>query len=466
MGLFDFMKAKEYQKRIAELESMLKPEHHEILSLNSEIQKLKTDVETEKANLLSASNKKQKEIATLDLKIADIQKSISDLDGQIALKNSQIVKLDEEIMIQEFGVYTPLYSAMDSEAIKAKINALRDHQKDMIKADAACEYFKDWTVNGSKAEGLKMAKNNVKQILRSFNTECESIIDKVKFNNLSAISDRINKSCEALNKMNQVNKVSINKGYVNLKQQELRLVYEYALQKEKEKEADRQRRDELREQKKLEMEIKRAKEKIKKEQTHFEIAIEDLKLKLVTAVDETEINKLHEKILELELKLNDVNRQMEDIDFRERNTRAGYVYVISNIGAFGENTYKIGVTRRLEPLDRIRELGDASVPFKFDVHCLVFSEDAPALETKLHQTFENFRINCVNARREFFRVPLEQIEAVIRSNYNDTFEMKHIPEAEEYRISEKVRTKAIRLEDVAQTLEDVEDNDADNSELE
>jgi hypothetical protein len=460
MGLLDFLKVKEYQKRIAELESMLRPEHQDILTLNSEIQKLRITVEIEKGKILEFTKQKQQEIIRFEEQ-ADIKRqTLSNLESQITTKNAQIVKLDEEIMIQEFGVYTPLYTAMESEAIKSKLLDIREKQKDMIKADKACNYFKDWTVNGSKAEGLKMAKNNVKQILRSFNTECESIIDKVKFSNLSAISERITKSCEALNKMNTVNKVSINDSYLNLKQLELRLVYEYAQQKEKEKEDERQRREELREQKKLEQEIKKAKEKIKKEQNHFENAIEELKLKLESSVDEIEIEKLRAKITDLETKLEDVNKQMVDIDYRERNTRAGYVYVISNIGAFGENTFKIGVTRRLDPMERIKELGDASVPFKFDVHCLVFSEDAPTFENKLHQTFENFRINCVNTKREFFRVPLQQIEAVIRTNYNDTFDMKHIPDAEEFRISEKVRLKIIKPEDVLVSNENVEDNDS------
>ena len=153
---------------------------------------------------------------------------------------------------------------------------------------------------------------------------------------------------------------------------------------------------------------------------------------------------------------------MEDIDYRERNTRAGYVYVISNIGAFGENVFKIGVTRRLDPLERVKELGDASVPFKFDVHCLVFSEDAPTLESNLHQTFEKYRLNQVNLRREFFKVPLESIEQAIRENFNDTFDLKRIPDAEEYRISEKVRLNLMPEESVVHSNEDVEDNDSED----
>ncbi|MDR1570086.1 MAG: GIY-YIG nuclease family protein [Oscillospiraceae bacterium] len=111
------------------------------------------------------------------------------------------------------------------------------------------------------------------------------------------------------------------------------------------------------------------------------------------------------------------------------------MYIISNIGAFGEGVYKIGMTRRLEPMDRIDELGDASVPFKFDVHAMIFSNDAPKLEAVLHSTFADFRLNMVNNRREFFRASLDEIKRVIRENHDNTVEFTEIPEAQQYRES-------------------------------
>jgi hypothetical protein len=120
------------------------------------------------------------------------------------------------------------------------------------------------------------------------------------------------------------------------------------------------------------------------------------------------------------------------------NAKAGYVYIISNIGAFGENIYKIGMTRRLDPQERIDELGDASVPFDFDVHAMIFSEDAPGLENALHHAFENRRLNKVNIRREFFNVTLDEIKAVVKANYDKTAEFIDLPEAEQYRVSQKM----------------------------
>lgn len=139
-----------------------------------------------------------------------------------------------------------------------------------------------------------------------------------------------------------------------------------------------------------------------------------------------------EEITEQSVKLDDDERLL---DYREENARAGYVYVISNIGAFGEGIYKVGMTRRLEPMDRVDELGDASVPFRFDVHALVFSDNAPALEAKLHTHFAAGRLNKVNGRKEFFRADLQEIEAVIRANYDAVVEVVHAAPAEQYRES-------------------------------
>ena len=450
MGLFDSSKIKTLESKIVQLEAMLTPDQNKAIQLRNALE-----------GLNKTQQSKEREIKSLEDKIIALSKKFDDLEKEIQEKKQLVVFLEEEKTIQEFGLYSPLYDAMSSESIKAKLENCREQQKALIKNDRACSFPTNWTVNGNAAQGKKMIKDNVKQILRSFNTECESIIDKVKFNNLSAISDRIQRSYEALNKMNVVMNISILPSYLRLKQEELRLVFEYARQKETEKEAERQNREELREQKKLALEIKKAREKLEKEATHFEIAIAELRLKTETTLDDSEKSKYLAKIQELETKLADINREKMDVDYRERNTRAGYVYVISNIGAFGEGVYKIGVTRRLEPLERVNELGDASVPFKFDVHCMIFSEDAPKLELALHQAFDESKLNKVNQRREFFKVPLNAIEKVIRENYNDTFEMKPIPAAEEFRISQKISLNLIRPEDVNMSSEAVDDNDSE-----
>ena len=216
---------------------------------------------------------------------------------------------------------------------------------------------------------------------------------------------------------------------------ELHLAHEYQVKRQDEKEAARQAREEQREQEKLEKEIREARAKIEKERQHFAGAIQKLQLRLAAAGTENERSELQVRIDELASQHCKLDEEEKLLDYREQNARAGYVYVISNVGAFGEGVFKLGMTRRLEPMDRVDELGDASVPFRFDVHALVFSDNAPALEAKLHSHFAAGRLNKVNGRKEFFRADLKEIESVIRANYDAVVEVVHTAPAEQYRES-------------------------------
>lgn len=145
-----------------------------------------------------------------------------------------------------------------------------------------------------------------------------------------------------------------------------------------------------------------------------------------------------DKIKELEEKIKVLEKDKQNVLERETNTRAGYVYIISNIGSFGKDVYKIGMTRRLEPMDRISELSSASVPFPFDVHALIFSEDAPALENTLHKYFKKQEVNKVNQRKEFFKVNLEEIKELVHKEYNNTVHFTDLAAAEQYFESLKI----------------------------
>ena len=192
----------------------------------------------------------------------------------------------------------------------------------------------------------------------------------------------------------------------------------------------------MREAARLQKEIEAQRKKMEKEQTHYQTAYEKLLKQLEEDPDNSD---LLAKKSELENQLNDIDRAIKDIDYREANQRAGYVYIISNIGAFGENVYKIGMTRRLDPQDRVDELGDASVPFNFDVHAMIFSDDAPALEAALHKAFEDRKLNMVNTRREFFNVTLDEIKEVVKENFDKTVEFVDVPDAEQFRVSQKMK---------------------------
>lgn len=281
-----------------------------------------------------------------------------------------------------------------------------------------------------------MVSDTQKLLLRAFNTECDELISKVKYTNFDASLNKIYKSAETISKLGTIMNISITPAYLDLKVKELRLSFEYQQKKQEEKEAQKAARAELREAARLQKEIEAQRKKIEKEQTHYQTAYEHL---LIQLQSDPENKDLLDKKLELESQLNDIDKAMKDIDYREANQRAGYVYVISNIGAFGPNVYKIGMTRRLDPQDRVDELGDASVPFNFDVHAMIFSDDAPALETALHRAFEDRKLNMVNTRREFFNVTLDEIKAVVKKNFDKTVEFIDVPDAEQYRISQKMK---------------------------
>lgn len=425
LGILDLFKAKEnneLKEEIKELKKLLNPEQQEIANLVKEIDKLKLEKDKISKEVDKLLSKKQ------------------DLSNKIKLKKKDLILLDDEILMQEFGLYKPIYDFESSEKYKQAIDNLRVVQKEMIKNKSAVIYSNNWTVDGSKAKGRKMTNDNIKQIIMAFNIECDNLIAKVKYNNIQSIQKRIEKTFERLNKLNESNQVRLTSKYLECKLSELKLVHEYQVKKQEEKEEQKRIREELREEAKLKKELEEAKKNTLKDITHFENALSKLNEQLKSNnLSDEEIKNLQLKKEELEKNIDNLNLSLKDIDYRQENQRAGYVYIISNIGAFGKDVYKIGMTRRLEPMDRIDELGDASVPFNFDVHAMIFADDAPKLENALHKAFENKKLNMVNQRREFFNVTLEEIEKVVKENFDKTVEFKKDPEAEQFRQSLKIK---------------------------
>ncbi|HQV93755.1 MAG TPA: DUF4041 domain-containing protein [Anaerolineales bacterium] len=386
----------------------------------------------------------QKEKARLDLEQfdgwfakqkQDAEQKISGIVKQIEAKKNEIIVLDEEILLESFALYKPQFKFQTSEEYKLRLDACRDKQKQLIKDGVAVKANEGWTVNNSKSEGKKMVNDMKKLLLRSFNNECDYCVDNVKFNNMEVNEKRIEKSFEELNKLGRIMQANIVDSYKKLKYEELYLAFEYQQKKQEEKEEQKRVREELREQQKLEQEIRQAREKLAKEKKHFTKAMNELESRLKEAKNDSERALVLEKLDEVKGQYSELEKEEKVIDYREKNAKAGYVYIISNIGSLGENVYKIGMTRRLEPLERIDELGDASVPFEFDVHGLIFSENAPALEAKLHEHFYKSRINKMNDRKEFFKADIHEIEKVVKENYDKVVDIVKDSPAEQYRES-------------------------------
>lgn len=371
-------------------------------------------------------------LSELEKKRLEIRELINSLEKQAREKQDQIVVMDDEILYQSFGFYQPKYNLESSEEYKNTLELIREKQKKLVKDQKATHHSDNWQLDGSLSKGRTMNNNNIKLTLRAFNNECDTAISKVKFNNIESVEKRIRSAMDTLNKVNKHNKITITQQYLDLKLKELYLAYEYEQKKEEEREEQRRIKEQIREEQRVLQEIQKMKEKIEKEESHFNQALSKLHAQLSAAGDEKKAD-IEEKIKEIEAQLSLLEKSKENVLDREQNTRAGYVYVISNIGSFGENVYKIGMTRRLEPLDRVKELGDASIPFTFDVHAMIFSDDAPKLEAALHRSFHSQRLNRINERKEFFAVTLNEIEEVVRRNHNNTIEFTKIAEAQEYR---------------------------------
>lgn len=410
-----------------------------------EIERLKAQMTPE---MIQASN--------LTAKLEELEREISIAEGQLEVikgqqaaeeaklrqVKQQIIETDEAVLLQSFGFYTPHYSFTTSDEYKEQLKTVREKQKQSIKSGTAVTGSQSWTVNGSQAKGNKMVKDMQKLLLRAYNAECDDAIEHVRFNNIEACEKKIRSTADAISRLGEMMSITITSQYVKLKIQELRLMHEYQVKKQDEKEAAKEARARQREEAKAAKELEEARKKLEKEQSHYINAVTRLSAQIEKAKTDSERAELEAKKAELEAQLSTISKEMEDVDYRAANQRAGYVYIISNIGAFGENVYKIGMTRRLDPMDRVDELGDASVPFNFDVHAMIFTDDAPGLEAALHNAFADRKLNFVNQRREFFRVSLDEIKEVVRKNYDKTVEFVDVPPADQYRESLKLQSAA------------------------
>ncbi len=422
MALFGPSKREqELQMEVDRLRAMLSPQQQNIYNAAEQLRVLNAQIGTGQQQLAGQQQQAQAMAA-----------QIAQLGREISARQAQIVGLDEELDLQSYSMYRPTYVFANSDLYKDRLKACRDAQKTLIKNGQACFGDMSWTVNGNAAQGRKMVKDMQKLLLRAFNVECDEIVDHVSVANFPKSKERISKTADQITKLGAIMKVAITPQYVNLKMDELCLALDFQQKKAEEKERLRELKEQQREEAKAQKEIEEARKKLAKEQSHYSNALETLQGQLARDPQNAD---LIAKKNELERQLGETERAIADVDYRQANIRAGYVYVISNIGAFGRDVYKIGMTRRLEPLDRVDELSGASVPFKFDVHALIFTEDAPGLEAALHNAFEDKKVNRINGRREFFHVSLDEIKRVVRQNFDKTVEWTDVPEAEQYRQS-------------------------------
>jgi len=422
MGLFDFLKKKELAE-IQELKTQL--ERYKSIS----------DIEAEVTNQMNSLelmvSSKTSEVRTAEDNLNALNSNYKTALETYTKLRKEVGVFESKLDLIEFGVYEPVYDFEKSDEYRTEQNRIVEKQKAMVGADTAAICTTQWTVEGSEAKGKAVVRVYKKLMLRAFNGECDVLIAKVKWNNVNQMKERMQKIFDAINKLGEGFKVHLNTEYFDLKRKELILEHEYQTKRQQEKEAMRAIQEELREEEKAKREFEQAQREAQKEEMNYQKALDKARKEMELATGEKH-DRLQTQIEKLEQELKEAQEKKERALSMAQQTKRGHVYVISNIGSFGENVYKIGMTRRLEPEDRVKELGDASVPFQFDIHAMIYSDEAPTLEYELHKAFTDRKVNMLNYRKEFFNVTLEEIEQKIKDIGLDA-EFSKIPEAMEYR---------------------------------
>lgn len=378
-------------------------------------------LEGELRQLRSAVEHKKSEYMTLGA-------SQRQLQAEVDSWCSQLVETRDLALLQEVGVYEYAHPLDDALAYKDALADLKQRIKDFAKGNAVSCHV-DWAVNGSVKEGQKLGKDMAKLMLRAYNNEADTSVRSVKPHTREAVKKRLTTTKDTIGKLGVLMRITISRDYHLLRLREIDLTADYLVKVEAEKEQARAERDRLREEAKVMKEIERERARLAKERAHYTAVVAKLEAK----GDPEALAKAKEQLAS-------VDDAIAGVEHRAANVRAGYVYVISNIGAFGPDMVKIGMTRRLEPMDRVRELGDASVPFRFDTHALFFSEDAVVLENALHHKLSHKRVNMVNHRREFFyATPAEVKDLLVELGDTHILEYDDVAEALEWRASEPDR---------------------------
>ena len=334
---------------------------------------------------------------------------------------SEVIELDDQRVLQDVGIYRYHHPLEDAAAYKERLGVLNDQVTEFVKAGRAVLAADMFTFDGSLAKGRKMVGDFSKLMLRAYNAEADNCVRSLRSGNVSTAQRRLESAVKGIEKLGVFMEMRVNPGYHALRVAELELTADFQMKVQEERERARQEREELREQRRAEAELAAERERLEKEKAHYVTAMASLRASGDNAAAD-----------ELAARLGDLEEAIAANDYRIANIRAGYVYVISNVGAFGLGIVKIGMTRRLEPHDRIRELGDASVPFRYDTHALFFSEDALTLEAELHQAFADRRVNFVNERREFFFATPAEVRALLMEKVGGLLEFSEDVEALEY----------------------------------
>lgn len=446
MGFMDIFKASQYKKEAEQLKQQLDSlcfndydsAQKEIKRLNEQAETLNRQIEAKQTeiNALNAEKEKSdKQLRTSINKLSrskEIYKSVEySIDNFFNLSPAlSELKLNSDQVTDIEDLSPSVILKLHYMDIKSLRKAYRDNDKQIEKV--LSQYRKRYTTKANKAIYELM--------VIALRAELQNILFNLKYDKLDNAIDQVKKTTKKYLDIAATGNQSIAGTLTKfigeieyLFLNAVKIEYNYYVKKEQ----ARQEQLAIREQMKQEAEERKAleqeKKKIEREESKYNAEIDKLKSQMENASN-AELEALNKRILELQNQLSDVILQKDKI-VNLQNGKAGNVYIISNLGSFGDNMFKIGMTRRLEPQERVNELGNASVPFKFDVHSFIFSEDAVGLESKLHSLLNDKRVNKVNLRKEFFQISIDELEKLI-NEIDPTAEFNKTMVAEEFRQSQ------------------------------
>ena len=372
------------------------------------------------SRIVEAANKRAEEIAGDAYSAMNRAKEFADTAK--AMKNI-IEGYGDAYIVPTYNLLDDLAEEFSFTEAGQKLKAAREMSRWMVKAGraATCDY--------AEANRRDTA---IRFVIDAFNGKVDSILSRNKADNHGKLEQEIRDAFALVNHNGTAfRNARITDEYLSSRLEELKWAATTRVLKEQDREEQRQLREQIREEEKARREFERAMKDAAKEEDTIKKAMDKVLQQAANANDAQRV-EFEAKLRELELKLQAAEEKNQRALSMAQQTRTGHVYVISNVGSFGEEVFKIGMTRRLEPKDRIRELGDASVPFEFDVHAMIFSDDAPSLEKTLHRHFLRRQMNKVNPRKEFFRLGLSEIRTELESLGVETL-WTMAAEAHEYR---------------------------------
>jgi Domain of unknown function (DUF4041)/Meiotically up-regulated gene 113 len=424
------------------------------IDIDSEVSRLRHEKHVLDAALVQASAQAEQDRQNELSRFSELTKALSrehqikreDWDQKFAIAMQELQRLQGEVEslseaaeMESFGLYKPRYGFAHAEQYKVQLDRVRESQKAMLKEKIAANCSKVWRVENSEAEGRKMVDRQIKLMLRAFNGDCEAATANVTWKNIVALRDRMRKNFESVNKLGETMSCKISTAFLALRLDELDLAHEYAEKLHAEKEEQRELREQMREEEKAAKEFERERDEAEREEERHKKALEKARAEIAQA-NAAERAIIDAKVAKLQSLIANAEERKQRAIAQAELTKSGHVYILSNEGSFGSNVFKIGMTRRLDPQDRVDELGSASVPFRFDVHAIIHSDDAPGLEQKLHLALEPHRINLVNHRKEYFRVPLEKIVDLV-AQHHGAIQITKAADAAEFRKSLSIRAE-------------------------